>query len=418
VYTLSLSDRSIHRLTTGQTGNYYPSVRGDSLVWSHFTSNGLQVQTAAIDPSQWKAVASWQERNLQYPVANPQNVLGVMNRRFTEKRYDKTTGLFNFHSWQPNYVDPEFTFSLFSDNILNTFTNELYYRYNQNEKSHAVGFSTLYGGLFPVLRAGVEYNFNRTVALGRNIAQLDELEASVGYNIPLNLTKGKGYRFMNFGSSFVLNKPLPKGQFKDSLVSDAQTYLSHFLSFSHYLPMARQHIYPKLGITSSFTFRHDLQNRRRQFGINGNLFLPSLGNHAIVVNGAYQDTRVSTGFAPFSNRFALSRGYTDLYFTRMWKVGANYYFPLFYPDLGIAQVVYFQRLRGNGFFDYSRTISLSGTEAPVRSVGGELYFDTRWWNQLPVSFGVRVSYLLDNTRFDKKGTTYFEFILPLNLIPR
>jgi hypothetical protein len=55
----------------------------------------------------------------------------------------------------------------------------------------------------------------------------------------------------------------------------------------------------------------------------------------------------------------------------------------------------------------------------LRTVGGELFFDTRWWNQQPVSFGIRVSHLLDNgfSSLDKKGANYFEFILPLNLIP-
>jgi hypothetical protein len=55
----------------------------------------------------------------------------------------------------------------------------------------------------------------------------------------------------------------------------------------------------------------------------------------------------------------------------------------------------------------------------LRSVGGEIYFDSKIWNELPLSFGIRASYLLDNgfTSNDKKGNTRFEFILPLSLIP-
>ncbi|HEX6335178.1 MAG TPA: hypothetical protein VFZ78_13185, partial [Flavisolibacter sp.] len=73
----------------------------------------------------------------------------------------------------------------------------------------------------------------------------------------------------------------------------------------------------------------------------------------------------------------------------------------------------------NAFFDYARVYSV--TNKPVgnlRSTGGEIFFDTKWWNQQPVSFGFRISYLLDDG-FDgeKKGSTLFEFILPLDLIP-
>ena len=53
------------------------------------------------------------------------------------------------------------------------------------------------------------------------------------------------------------------------------------------------------------------------------------------------------------------------------------------------------------------------------SVGGELFFDTKWWNQLPVSFGLRASYLLDDgfVSGDRKGNMFYEFILPMDLIP-
>jgi hypothetical protein len=44
-------------------------------------------------------------------------------------------------------------------------------------------------------------------------------------------------------------------------------------------------------------------------------------------------------------------------------------------------------------------------------------FDTRWWNQLPVSFGVRYSYLLDAKPAGIRNPNVFEFIMPVNLIP-
>jgi hypothetical protein len=54
------------------------------------------------------------------------------------------------------------------------------------------------------------------------------------------------------------------------------------------------------------------------------------------------------------------------------------------------------RLRGNLFFDYSKNYEVKNPQKHIlRSTGAELYFDTKWWNQLPVSFGVRYSYLLD-----------------------
>jgi hypothetical protein len=48
----------------------------------------------------------------------------------------------------------------------------------------------------------------------------------------------------------------------------------------------------------------------------------------------------------------------------------------------------------------------------------EIYFDTKWWNQQSVSFGVRYSRLLDTDLFvQKPNPNRFEFIMPLNLFP-
>jgi hypothetical protein len=131
----------------------------DSLIWSSFTSNGLLLQKGQLssDPTNVDA-DSWKEVSLPYPVADvtTSNFVNSSSRKFPVSQYKQSAHLFNFHSWRPDYTDPEFTLSLFSDNVLNTFSNQIYYRYNQNETSHAFGFNSSYGGWFPVINAGAE----------------------------------------------------------------------------------------------------------------------------------------------------------------------------------------------------------------------------------------------------------------------
>jgi hypothetical protein len=417
LYAVRLKDKMLFQLTSDKTGNYYPSVSDNKLVWSQFTAEGLQWKSAIISTSDWKEVnrMTWGEQVTRYPVAFPRNMLDAPGRRFAEKRYSQSKGLFNFHSWAPDYVDPEFTFSFYSDNILNTFSNEFFYRYNQDEQSHGLGWNTAYGGLFPVLSAGAEYTYDRHLDFSDGTLTLDQFEVRGGYQIPLNLTRGKTYKFLQFGSDYVFNRLMPTGYFKDSVAARNNSYLRHFISWSHYLPRALQHIYPKLGWSNAFQYRHLLSENGFQFYGNSYLYLPSVGNHSIVLNGSFQET--DTNNVVFGNRFPNSRGYAEYYYSRMWKMAANYHFPIAYPDFGIASIVYLRRLRGNLFYDYTRVYAADkkGT-ANLRSFGGELFFDTRWWNQLPVSFGIRVSHLLDDFRGDKAGSNFFEFILPVNLI--
>ena len=421
IYSLRLSDKKIYQLVSGQTGKYYPSVYNDTLIWSAFTSNGLKTNTkqltgdtASLNQEVWKEVT------LPYPVADAtstSNVLTNVSRKFPEGRYKQGAHLLNFHTWRPGYTDPEFTLSLFSDNIVNTFSNEIYYRYNQNETSHAVGLNSSYGAWYTVLNAGAEYIWNRTFTDTTGSVDYNQTEIRLGYNIPLNFTKGKMYRFLNFGSDYVLNNIwLVKGS-KDSS-KNTNSYLRHFVSWANYLPTARQHIYPKFGYTVSGSYRHLLNVNGFQFVGNTQLFLPSFGNHSIVLTGSWQET--DTNNVVFSNRFANSRGYDEYYFSRMWRMGANYHFPIAYPDFGFANIYYLQRIRGNLFYDFTKVYSNNkNANKNLRSVGAELYFDSKLWNELPVSFGIRASYLLDDgfSTNDKKGKVWLEFILPLDLIP-
>lgn len=421
IYSLRLSDKKIFQNVSGVTGKYYPSIYNNQLVWSAFTSNGLAIQKKQIDDNINDVSTNlWKEVVLPYPVASVEtsfNATTNLSRHFPESHYKQGSHLFNFHSWRPDYTDPEFTLSLYSDNIMNTFSNEIYYRYNQNETSHAVGFNSSYGGWFPIINAGVEYTGSRTFRDTARQIDLNEFEARIGYNIPLNFTGGKMYRFLNFGSDYVYNQTWLAHGLKDSSKS-SYNYLRHFISWAHYLPMARQHIYPKFGYTAVAEHRHLLNEKGFQFIGNARLFLPSFANHSIVLSGSWQET--DTNNVIFSNRFANSRGYDEYYFSRMWRASANYHFPIAYPDFGFGNIIYLQRLRGNLFYDFTKVYSKNKLATrDLRSTGAEIYFDTKIWNELPVSFGIRGSYLLDKgfSANDRRGNIWFELVLPASLIP-
>jgi Tol biopolymer transport system component len=429
IFSLDLNSRlpvtKLTQLTAGVTGNYFPSVGGDNLFYSNFTSNGFKIGHLAIAPLRKSEIGIEQftRRVAPYPVAydsGTPNLLSVAGAgSFSSKPYKKTTGLFNFHSRQANYSDPEITGSIFSDNILNTFSNEIFYRYNRNESSHAVGFTSYYGGFFPVLNAGFTYTANRNLRTTTRTYTLDQKEARLGYYIPLNFSGGKLYKNLSFGTDFVLSQTTPTGSSKNFIQGLRSNYLSHFINFSEQLPRAVQHLFPKLGYAVSLSHRHLLGNAGYQFLGGARLYLPSVKNHSMVVAANWQETDTSN--VVFSNRFANSRGYNDYFFSRMWRLTGNYHMPLLYPDWGFGNIVYFLRVRGNAFYDYTRVYSRNKlTTRHQRSVGGEIYFDTRWWNALPVSFGFRMSHLLDDdfSGMRPKGSNFFEFILPVDLIPR
>lgn len=221
----------------------------------------------------------------------------------------------------------------------------------------------------------------------------------------------------NAGTNFVYRQDFNKS---DTLGSIKFSYLHHFITWQQQVEMATQHIFPRLGYSLTGEYRHAISNYTswQTYG-RARLYLPGfLPNHSLVVDAAFQE--VDTSVALFGNRLAYSRGYNAAYFSRMWKTSFNYHFPLFYPDWGFGNILYLKRIRANGFYDLTRVYSNDKRlTADQRSVGGEIYFDTKWWNQHELAFGFRMSYLLDRDFYTgQKRVAIWEFILPVSIIPR
>ncbi|MBI3137551.1 MAG: hypothetical protein HYZ15_03080 [Sphingobacteriales bacterium] len=427
VFAFQPGDSKIYRVTRGNQGKYFVNAGDDKLTWSRFTAEGYQLQQAAIDRGQWTVVETAVTETLlpKWPLTAGPGELNVAERVSAERKfpvtaYRKGTRLFNFHSWRPYYEDPLFTFSLYGENVLNTLQTELYYLYNQNEKTSAVGFSGIYGAAFPWLSAGTEYTFSRQETIGSRTRTWNQLDSRIGLTLPLRYTSGTTFKNFSLSSFYVLRNEFNRGFFKDSLGNTSFSYLSHALSWSQQVQRAVQHIYPRFAYSLSASFRHAITKvEGNQFHTAASLYVPGLlSTHNLGFNAAFQE-RDTLGQVSFANRFAYSRGYTGRYFTRMWKVSANYHLPLWCPDWGFGNLLYIQRIRVNLFYDFTKVYSRDKKlTRDQRSTGGELFADTKWWNQYPLTFGIRVSRLLDYDQFDGFKGTLFEFVLPVSILPR
>jgi hypothetical protein len=431
IYAMRWKDKKIFRVSKGPLGRYFVNAGNGKITWSEFTAEGYQLQEMAEKDIQWTPItdATITKLSTSFPVSHSSelpDVLGnIAPRNFAVSKYRKSTRLLNFHSWRPYYEDPIFTFSLYGENVLNTLQTEIYYLYNQNEGTNAVGLSTVFGAWFPYLSFGTQMTFARQDSVGNLLRTWNQLDTRVGISVPLNFTSGRTFKSMNIGTNYVLRNEFNTGPNKDLTGTNDFTYLHHFLSFSQTVQRAVQHIFPRLGYSLSLNHRYAVtQIDGYQFIGSGSIYLPgALSNHSLVLTGSFQQR--DTLRALFSSAFANARGYEDYYNTtagsRMWRLSANYHLPLFIPDWGFGNILYLQRVRGNLFYDLQRLYSNNKINtADLHSYGGEIYVDTKWWNQYELTFGFRVSHLLDNDprAGNAKGANVFEFILPVSIIPR
>lgn len=424
--------KELYRLDTKgfnrHTGSYQPSLQNGQLVWIDFTAAGQKLSRTQLRSSDWKPLHPDQLRELVPPASlrSLQNdtLLGgtTGTALYQDKKYAALKGLFNFHSWLPYVNDPEYTLTLSSENILNTVQSELFFTYNSNEESKQMGASAIYGGLYPWIRLGGSFIKDRKALYNNQVVEWDEWELRTGLQLPLNFSGGRHFTQGRIGSDFVIAQPNFKGLYKDSFSGKSYGYLSNSMVFANQVQKAVQHIYPHFAQQVRVEFNKGVTRLEgHQFLVNGQWFFPGLGvNHSLVLQTAFQ-VRDTLRRILFTNNFPFSRGYIGRNFHQMLRAGINYHMPLWYPDAGFAQLLYVQRVRSNLFFDFTRILEYNNSHQAVhlnyRSVGAELFFDTRWWNQQPISFGFRYSRLLDAANQGLRPDQ-FELVLPVSIFGR
>ncbi|HXB08998.1 MAG TPA: hypothetical protein VNW04_17855, partial [Puia sp.] len=396
-----------------------------TVAWNTFTAAGYLWEIAGflelspMEKAGWLAPLSTQ--GIDSLEKGPSRILDkITPGHYSATTYPLGSHLLNFHSWRPYINDPNYQLSLVSDNILNTLQTQIYGAYNRNEQYKQVGVEATYGGWYPFVDAGWAYTFDRNAFYRNQKVFWNESETRAGFSIPLNWASHLNYTSLQFGSDIVYNQRYYSGLYKDSFNSRAFAYVDPYISFVHQSQQAQQQVAPRFAQVLNLSYSNAVTAfKAHQFLASGFLYLPGIDfTHSLLLAAAFQQ-RDTLGNARFSNSFPFSRGYSAENFYRLWRFSGNYQLPLFYPDWGFGNMIYFLRIRANLYYDFTHAMDFYTNgrvyNADFRSLGSEVYFDTKWWNQLSISFGIRYSHLLDPD-FEGRGPNQWELILPLNLL--
>ncbi len=440
ICAVRLADKNLYQLTNNDLGVYHPTVNGrGELVVSAFKAEGYMLAKLKLDKKDWKEIQpngfimgadtyfadSLEQRSggsVLYTLNDNKFEQGTTgSTKNTVTKYRKSFRLFNFHSWRPVLDDPEFGYSFLSNNVLSSFSSAVSYTYNRTDMSHTIGFSSVFAGWFPILSVGAEQSFNRTVdtAFGKSVSY-NAATIKAGFSVPLRFVGGRTNKFLSFGGGYNVEQYFYRGVGKNVFDNKSIDYINAALSFSNVSQQAKQHINPRWAQTVSLNYRDAVNFRNsHKFVGHASLYFPGLfANHSLVINSAYQKRDTLADL--FSKVFSYSRGYEALSTRRMYKFGVNYHLPLFYPDWGFGNILFFQRIRANVFYDYTNAkAKVNGllTEIKNRSTGTEIYFDAKLWNALPLSFGVRFSHLLDIDLLNPLLKNRWEILIPIGFIP-
>ena len=425
LFAVNVATGKVYTINQSGLNKYQPTVTDNKLAWVEFTATGYKIRQADNAAGKWTVLpdnkipgrlATFNISSLAKDSAT--NLLqDISNKPMPVTSYNKAYHLFNFHSLTPDFSDPNYTVTLSGDNVLNTFQSQVLFNYNRDEGYKEFGFDAAYGALFPFITGGFNYTLDRRTVYRNTRVYWNESDIHAGLQVPLNFSAGRHITGLTVASSIHF-AAISFQQTFQQILNKSYTYLNNTVSFSNFIQQARQNIYPRFGESITLNYKASVSSlTATQLLANGTLYLPGLAaNHNLLISLAHQQ-RGQENVISFSNDFPFSRGYTAENLHELNKIGADYHFPIVYPDAGVANTVYFMRIRGDVFFDYTRAhyyyTRTALTSSDFRSVGGTLYFDTKWFNQQPLTFGVRYSRLLDRDLFGGVGPNVVEIVLPV-----
>ncbi len=431
LFALSLKSRKFYKILnanrTGAIGNYQPAISNSKFAWVSFTAFGYQIDETNKNDLHWEEISAAIPGGLPdmsisaLKKNNATDLLdGVKNDSLQVTKYRKSYHLLNFHSLIPNFTDPNYTLAISGENVLNTLQSQLSFTYNRDEGYKQFGFDATYGALFPYISAGVDYTVSRRgYNNGQNI-YWNETAVHGGLELPLNFSSGKHLTTLQAGSDLYYTQIAFQPAFRSLFSDRSNSYSNNYFIFTNQVQQARQNIYPRFGQHIYVDYKSAITGASaNQVLASGTFYFPGIMvNHNLVLTAAHQQ-KDRNNVVGFSNDFPFSRGYTAENLYDMNKLGANYHFPISYPDAGLANTFYLLRVRGNLFYDYTHAIDFNANGAKFngqfRSSGAEIFFDGKLFNQGAVSFGFRYSYLIDRDIFGGGGHDRFEIIVPVTI---
>ena len=433
IYALSAKDGALRQLTGSRYGAYHPASdnRSGRLYYSDFDRTGYRLVSAATDSLLWKPVEpAGLDQNKEFDFNYFTSEEGPIAKKissipFQTEPYRQGSHLFRVHSWSLATDFYSAGINLSSDNTLNNLHADAGLRYYFAEKAPGIDASVSYGGLFPVLTAGVSRYYRHTsltdVLAGTDSARLTSIDnkLSLEAEIPLDFSKGEWFIHANFkaGYSFISTT-----DYRPEIYTQPKTTNLGAVSGQAGLTVKRKQAYQNLSTPLGFGL--DMSLHRSVYGISaGRLqvtgdfavrgFYP---NHTLLISAGWKRDPFSQEYH-FPDEFIYPRGYVNPLSEWMLTFQTSYSLPLLYPDFGLAGLFYFSRIRTTLFSDFGIAepplVLSSPHNRNFASAGAELIFDTKLFNLGEVPLGIRFSLLLSPDLTDPQRKTRIEFVMPI-----
>ncbi len=433
VYQLDPATGEVRQLTNVAMGAQMPYLSGSGdLYYTEPGPRGMRLHRLAVGGEEkgagllpglpggmLPAGPSFFERPAAYAEEAVDLSAGVEAKTFPTRNFSDQLGGIKLHSWSYNgsYVVPGLTIE--ATNALETVALSLEGLYNINEDRYSGIARVSYGGLYPVLNLSGQFrdrNFltldpARDTFLVRR-RELQQVSFSAGAEVPLQWVAGD---YLTSLSPAVAYTHFGLRNAEGGGAAENFGGVTLGLGFSSFRRMASQQVQSRLGIALTVLYDRALgdEDVGQRLLLRSALNLPGLWRtHGLRIELDYQREPAQNQYQ-YPDVFRYSRGYAAPVNDGVYRLGINYQLPLVYPEIGLAGITYFKRVRLNAFYDRSTFVidqyDFSGSE---NSVGGQLLFDNTWLNTQDITIGAEFAYRLNQDIFSNDANDFqFRFLL-------
>ncbi|MBP5365722.1 MAG: DUF5050 domain-containing protein [Bacteroidales bacterium] len=452
IYTLSLSDSRVERITSARFGADWPYVSGDTLYYADYSDRGYKIVSTNVDT---RATDSPTAPLLAVADKLTELEGGALNFSYQadSAATDHTFSRFNvvnFHSWGPIIItkkhDVRSGVAVASQDLRGTTIISAGFHFDDDYSDEALFASVTYNALFPKISLDAswgyeKYDFDGMFATTKSTVltrltchdRKDIYKLSATISQPLTFNSGAWLRQIEPSVSGSLNKETgieyTAQDFRQnqqgkiigrSVVSKLRTpdIAYREVNGSLYMHLLRRMavrdigyrcgVYAQLFYVKSF----DDKDLGSCHGFMSGIYMPGFARHHQIavafhaqrknIGESYREITGKTLKDSYNDVIPIARGYSHTPNTDLRTIRFNYNMPLLYPDLSIGGLTYIKRISANTFFDITDgRYDHNNTEYTFnyKSVGTELTALTHWLRlYFPITVGCRVSYRFEDRK--------------------
>ena len=419
ICSLDTLSKEIRLLTKSEYGTRYPYVVPESglILYSYYTPSGYRIAQGSNQQFAYNLIGA--ENNNKWPLADELGEQEVSlaetntpNDSIQVEEYSRTSGLFNFHSWAPVYIDIDDQtirpgVSVMSQNLLSTMFLTAGYDFNLEEETGQIKGDLSWRGWFPEINTSFSYGSRSSIhGVGDTAYRFTWQETSwdIALGLPLNTVSG----IYNIGSYLEVKHRLLDIEHTSSTPGDFTKgnigALNYRATFYALRKKAFRDLAPKWGISAESNFKHSVWgdlNSGNLFSIQTRFYLPGiLQNHSLQLYTGYQQRNPSEEGYRFAGDLNYPSGYSGTVPKNFIRFRPSYSLTLVYPDFTLGTLLYIKRFRTNLFYDIA-WLNEHGDWGNLSSVGYDLILDLHAFTlPAPVSLGIRSAYLADHNKMD------------------